>query len=343
MGATMHDVARLAGVSIKTVSNVINDYPHVRPDTRSRVQAAIVELSYRPNLSARGLRSGRTGIIGLAVPALRENYFAELADHIIRVADSHGIGVVVEQTNGDREAELLAISGGRRRFTDGLLLSPVGLGQLDAEMLTVDYPLVLLGDRIFGGPTDHVAIHNTAAARAGVEHLLALGRRRIAILGGSDEDPKQPSSANLRLRGYREALAAAGVAEDPALIRPLEHWTRAAGAEAVHALVAEGVVFDGVFALNDTVAFGALRALAREGRNVPGDVAVLGFDNIDEAQFSVPSLSSVNAGKEQIAETAVELLLERIAEKGTRQPPRTVQPAFTVVARESTGFPAPDA
>lgn len=339
MGPTMHDVARVAGVSIKTVSNVINDYPHVRPGTRSRVEAAIAELAYRPNASARGLRSGRTGVIGLAVPALRENYFAELADFIIRAAEARSVGVVVEQTNGDREAELLAVSGGRRRFTDGLLLSPVELGQSDAALLDVEYPLVLLGDRIFGGPTDHVAIHNTSAARAGVEHLLGIGRRRIAVLGGVDGDPAEPSSASLRLRGYQEALAAAGIAADPALVRPCAHWSRAAGAEAVHAMIAEGVTFDAVFALNDTLALGALRALAGEGISVPGDVAVLGFDNIDEARFSVPSLSSVDAGKERIAEVAVDLLLERIAEKGPRQPPRTIQPAFTVVARESTGFP----
>ncbi|KAA9149798.1 LacI family transcriptional regulator [Microbacterium lushaniae] len=339
MGPTMHDVARVAGVSIKTVSNVINDYPHVRPGTRSRVEAAIAELAYRPNASARGLRSGRTGIIGLAVPALRENYFAELADFIIRAAEARGVGVVVEQTNGDREAELLAVSGGRRRFTDGLLLSPVQLGQADAALLDVQYPLVLLGDRIFGGPTDHVAIHNTSAARAGVEHLIAIGRRRIAVLGGTDGDPAEPSSASLRLRGYQEALSAAGLAADPALVRPCAHWSRAAGAAAVHAMIAEGVTFDAVFALNDTLGLGALRALAGEGLSVPGDVAVLGFDNIDEARFSVPSLSSVDAGKERIAEVAVDLLLERIAEKGPRQPPRTIQPAFTVVARESTGFP----
>jgi len=329
----------VAGVSIKTVSNVINDYPHVRPGTRSRVEAAIAELAYRPNASARGLRSGRTGIIGLAVPALRENYFAELADFIIRAAETRGVGVVVEQTNGDREAELLAVSGGRRRFTDGLLLSPVQLGQADAALLDVQYPLVLLGDRIFGGPTDHVAIHNTSAARAGVEHLLGIGRRRIAVLGGTHGDPAEPSSASLRLRGYQEALSAAGIAADATLVRPCAHWSRAAGAEAVHAMIAEGVDFDAVFALNDTLGLGALRALAGEGISVPDDVAVLGFDDIDEARFSVPSLSSVDAGKERIAEVAVDLLLERIAEKGPRQPARTIQPAFTVVARESTGFP----
>lgn len=338
MGSTMHDVARVAGVSIKTVSNVINDYPHVSPGTRSRVQAAIQELAYRPNISARGLRSGRTGVIALALPALRENYFAELADFIIRAAEERGLGVVVEQTNGEREAELLAVGGGRRRFTDGLILSPADLAQSDSALLDVDYPLVLLGDRIFDGPTDHVAIDNVAAARAGVEHLLAQGRRRVAILGGSDDETGQASSASLRLEGWRAALRAAGVPEDPALIRPLEHWTRAAGAEAVHELVAEGVAFDAVFALNDTVGLGALRALVREGLDVPEDVAVIGFDDIDEARFSLPSLSSVDAGKRRIAETAVDLLIERIAEKGPRQPPRTVRAPFEVVPRESTGF-----
>lgn len=337
----MHDVARVAGVSIKTVSNVINGYPYLRPETRKRVEDAVVQLGYRPNASARGLRSGRTGLIGLAVPALRENYFAELADRLIRAAETRGLSVIVEQTNGEREAELQTVSGARRRLTDGLVFSPVALGQDDAALLDLDFPIVLLGDRIYDGPTDHVAIHNTGAARAGVEHLLSLGRRRIAILGGEDSSG-QASSASLRLRGYREALGIAGIAEDPALIRPLPHWTRSAGAEAVHALVAEGVRFDAVFALNDTLALGALRALAREGLDVPGDVAVLGFDDIDEARFSVPSLSSIDAGMEQIADTALDLLTERIGEKGGRRPPRTVRPEFTVVPRESTGFPSAD-
>ena len=127
MGPTMHDVARVAGVSIKTVSNVINDYPHVRPGTRDRVNEAIEQLDYRPNLSARGLRSGRTGVIGLAVPSLRENYFAELADAVIRAAEKRGLGVMVEQTSGQRDGELLAVSTSRPRFLDGLLFSPVSL------------------------------------------------------------------------------------------------------------------------------------------------------------------------------------------------------------------------
>jgi len=338
MGSTMHDVARVAGVSIKTVSNVINDYPHVRPDTRDRVLAAIDELDYRPNLSARGLRSGRTGVIGLAVPALRENYFAELADAIIRAADARGLGVVVEQTSGDRERELQVVTGGRLRLTDGLMFSPSALGQNDAASLSTEFPLVLLGERIFNGPTDHVAMHNTSSARAAVEHLLDIGRRRIAIIGAEHERGDEVSSASLRLDGYLQALEGAGIASDPALIRPSVHWSHSAGASMTRQLIEEEIAFDAIFALNDTLGLGALRALGEAGLRIPEDVAVIGFDNIDEARFSLPSLSSVDVGSEQIATTAVDLLIERIAEKGARRPPRTVKPDFRIIRRESTGF-----
>ncbi|MGM7678539.1 LacI family DNA-binding transcriptional regulator [Microbacterium sp. A94] len=335
----MHDVARLASVSIKTVSNVINDHPHVRPDTRDRVLAAIAELDYRPNLSARGLRSGRTGVIGLAVPALRENYFAELADAIIRAADARGLGVVVEQTSGDRERELQVVAGGRLRLTDGLLFSPFTLGQNDVKSLSTDFPLVLLGERIFNGPTDHVAMHNTSSARAAVEHLLDIGRRRIAVIGAEAERGDEVSSASLRLDGYVLALEGAGIEVDQSLIRSSPHWNHSAGASMIRELIEEGTSFDAVFALNDTLGLGALRALGEARLRIPEDVAVIGFDNIDEARFSLPSMSSVDVGSEQIAATAVDLLIERIAEKGSRRPPRTVKPDFRIVRRESTGFP----
>ncbi len=343
MGSTMHDVARAAGVSIKTVSNVINDYPHVRPSTRGRVLDAIQELNYRPNVSARGLRSGKTGIIGLAVPALRENYFAELADTIIRVAARRGLGVVVEQTSGDREAELMALSGGRLRFVDGLLFSPLGLGQEDVGLLDVPLPLVLLGERIFNGPTDHVAMHNTSPSQAAVEYLIARGRSRIAIVGADLASKDEISSAGLRLRGYLKALDQAGIDLDPALVRGSAGWNRLGGAEVTRELIADGVDFDAVFALNDTLALGAMRALGESGRDVPSDVAVMGFDNIDEAAFSLPSLTSIDIDKQSIAETAIDLLVERINEKGERRPPRTVKPDFRIVGRESTGDSPDDA
>ena len=342
MTSTLHDVARAAGVSIKTVSNVINDWPHVSTATRSRVQQVIDELGYRPNLSARGLRSGKTGVIGLAVPSLRENYFAELADAVIRAAAKRDIQVVVEQTNGDREQELLALSGGRLRFVDGLLFSPVQIGQVDVDLLRTGVPLVLLGERIFGGPTDHVTMHNISSARAAVEHLLEIGRRRIALIGPPAVAEDDASSASLRELGYRQALEAAGIALDPELIVRGGQWGRATGVAGIRQLRDRGVNFDAVFALNDTLGLGALRALVAAGVGVPDDVAVMGFDNIDEGRFSWPSLSTVDPGRLEIAESAVSLLLERVNAKGDPTPPRTVKAGYRIVRRESTGFVGDD-
>ena len=337
MRSTIHDVARVAGVSIKTVSNVINDHPHVRSEVRERVRNAILEVDYRPNLAARGLRSGKTGVIGLAVPALRESYFAELADAVIRAADKRGLSVLIGQTNGDRQKEIEVLKGVRLQGTDGLLLSPVRLQQSDLDELKLPLPLVLLGERIFGGPTDHVTMHNVSSAQAAVEYLLARGRKRVALIGAPEQSAEETSSASLRLEGYRRALRAAGVEEAPELISVTGPWGRQAGAAAVRQLLADGVRFDAVFALNDTLGLGALRALGEAHIRVPDDVAVMGFDNIDEAQYSLPSLSSVDAGRESIAETAVEMLVERIREKGERVAPRLVKPDFQIIERESSG------
>lgn len=334
----MQDVARLAGVSIKTVSNVINDYPHVRDVTRNRVLDAITKLDYRPNLSARGLRSGRTGFISLVIPAIRENYFAELAHAVIREADKHGIWVVVEETGGERHAELQAVSGtGRPHFVDGILFNPVGLNPSDVGSFDRSVPMVLLGERIFGGPTDHVAIENISAAKAAVEHLIRAGRSRVAVVGASLDGLDEMGSAGLRLQGYCQALREAGIPLDPDLVRPSGAWNREAGAATVAQLVSDGVEFDAVFTLNDTLGLGALRGLATAGISVPGDVSLIGFDNIDETRYSVPSMTTVDPGRSSIAATAVALLVERISGKSADTPPRTIRSSFQIIERESTG------
>lgn len=336
MSVTLQDVARLAGVSTKTVSNVVHELPSVRSETRRRVKWAIEELDYRPNLSARGLRSGRTGVIELSVPELRQNYFAELADEVIRAAGRRNLGVLVEQTSGDRDHEVAVVTRRRPFLTDGLLYAPERLGPEDKDLLGTDFPVVLLGERIFDGPTDHVTMHNTSAAKAAVDHLLDIGRRRIAVLGAHPDGRVQTRAADLRIAGYRAALSDAGLPYDPDLVRPAAPWFQGNGAEAVRALLHSRVPFDGIFCLNDGLALGALRELAAAGLHVPEDVAVIGFDNIDESRFSVPSLTTVDAGRAEIARIAVDLLIERIAEKGRPQRPRLVQPPFRIVQREST-------
>jgi len=334
MAATLHDVAQLAGVSIKTVSNVVNDYPHVRAATRERVQAAIDQLGYQPNLSARSLRSGRSGVIGLVLPELSLSYFAELADAVITQAESHGLVVIIERTGADRDRELAVLTSPRMRMTDGVIFSPLGMGQEDVALLNVDFPLVLLGERIFGGPVDHVTMRNVEAARSATEFLLAAGRRRIALIGAHPDE--ELGSAALRLKGYEEAVAAAGLPYDPALVRSTTLWHRANGAEAARELIESGVEFDAVFGLNDALALGAMRALQESGRRIPDDVAVIGFDNIEEAQYAVPSLTTIDPGREQIAQRAVDLLVQRIGAEASRpERPSEETVAFEVIVRES--------
>jgi DNA-binding LacI/PurR family transcriptional regulator len=335
MSSTMHDVARLAGVSFKTVSNVINLHPHVSEGTRVKVQAAIDELGYQPNLSARSLRSGRSNVIGLAVPELSLAYFAQLADEVIQAAEKRGQVVLIEQTGGDRARELEVLRSRRLQLTDGLLFSPLGLGIDDAALVDIDTPLVLLGERIFNGPADHVTMQNVEAARAATEHLIERGRRRIAVVGAHEGEVI--GSAGLRLTGYRQALDAAGIAFDESLIGYVGTWHRANGADSMRRLLATGVQFDGLFAMNDELALGAMRVLQEKGLVIPADVAVIGFDDVDEGQYSIPSLSTVDPGRREIAETAIDLLLGRIAEKGesTREP-RELLSAFRIVVRESS-------
>jgi DNA-binding LacI/PurR family transcriptional regulator len=333
---TLHDVARLAGVSIKTVSNVINDYPHIRPVTRTKVEAAIDELGYQPNLSARSLRSGRSGVISLLIPDLRNAYFAELADAVMRAAQAKGLSVIIEQMPGGKKEELEILRGPRMQLVDGILYSVLALGEEDAHQLDNRMPMVLLGDRIFHGPKDHVTMQNTAGVKAATEHLLSLGRRRVAALGAHPGEVV--GSAGLRLDGYRQALAEAGVDYDPAIVIPVSTWHRKDGAEAMRTFLAEGVPFDGLVAFNDSMALGAMRVMQEAGLRIPEDVAVIGFDDIDETRYSIPSLSTIDPSKDEIAETAVDLLLERIEHPESDVPPRDLATVFRVIQRESTAI-----
>jgi DNA-binding LacI/PurR family transcriptional regulator len=332
---TLHDVARAAGVSIKTVSNVIHSHPNVTEKTRSKVQAAIDQLKYSPNLSARSLRTGKTNVIGLVIPELTNSYFTELADSVISAAERYGLTVLIQQTKGSRGKELQVLDDAKRNLVDGLIFSPLGLGQEDAALTDVNYPLVLVGENIFNAPKDHVTMQNIEAARAATEYLISLGHRKIAVLGAHEGEII--GSAGLRLRGYREALEAAGIEYDERLIGHSAPWFRANGAETMKEILASGVEFSAVFAFNDLLAFGAMRVLQEAGISIPKDVSVMGFDNLDEANYSLPSLTSVEPGKQAIAEKAVATLVERIGNGEVSElPAREIEVDFEIIEREST-------
>lgn len=335
--ATIQDVAKAAGVSAMTVSNVINGHPNVRPATAAKVRDAMAALGYRVNVAARNLRRGRTGTIGLAVPEINRPYYGRLAAAVITAAARHGLRVGIEQTGAVRENEVAALELSRTRLYDGLVLSAVGMGAADTEWLKVDHPVVLLGERIFGGPVDHVAMPNAEAARAATAHLAARGCRRIAIVCGPVG--AGPGVSALRLAGYRQALADAGLPADPALVRTAPELTMAAGAACARELADAGTGADGVFCVTDTVAIGVLRGLADRGVRVPGDVKVIGFDDIDEGAYLVPSLSTVDPDHDAMARRTVELLVRRLEAAGPGAPPEEVVGPFSLVVRESTGGP----
>lgn len=342
--ATIQDVAEAAGVSAMTVSNVINDRPHVRPATREKVLAAMARLDYRVNVAARNLRKGRTGTIGLAVPEVNRPYYGRLASAVIAAAEGRGLRVSIEQTGARVENELSAPALSRNRLYDGLIISTVGLGADSADRLKVDHPVVVLGERIFGGPVDHVGMPNTEGSRAATRHLVERGCRRIAFLRGAvSADPADVDVSSLRRTGYLQALDAAGIPRDPALEQCLDAFSMAAGARCAREMAASGLDFDGVFCVTDTVAMGVLRGLADAGLRVPEEVKVVGFDNVDESAYLVPSLSTVAPDHDAMAERAVALLCRRMA-GATEQPgpapgPEEYVAPYALVARGSTALP----
>jgi len=328
----MRDVARQAGVSPKTVSNVMNGYPYIREETRVRVLAAIDDLGYRVNISARTLKSGRTGVIALVLPELSNPYFAELADAAIAAAGGHGLTVMIETTNADRERELTALARPRGHLVDGLLYSPLGLGQEDVGVLRSGSPMVLLGERIFHGPVDHVMIDNVEGTKAVVRHLLEQGRRRIAVVGSKPTE--QIGTAAIRYRAYVDAHAEYGVPVPKDLAVSGGQWHRSSGAEAMNTLLARTRDFDAVLALNDTLALGAIRAITAHGLRIPDDIAVAGFDNIDEAEYSTPTLTTVDPNRVHIARTAVDLLVRRMG--GDESEHEELVAPYQLHIREST-------
>ncbi|SDD01222.1 LacI family DNA-binding transcriptional regulator [Glycomyces harbinensis] len=330
---TMSDVARLAGVSKMTVSNVVNGRPGVSEPVRQRVLDAIQRSGYRLNVNARTLKAGRTGVIGLAVPGIDQPYFGMLAGHVITAAKARGFHVAIEQTGAAAEGEADAIAQSHKLQFDGLILSAVALDPRDHESSTTwgDFPLVMLGERDFGASIDHVGMANEAGTRAATEHLIERGCRRIAAVTGWSLDGVH--AASRRHRGYAEALEAAGLRADPALVH-LSGMSMEDGRSAVHDLRKAGVDFDGIVAVTDTVAHGVLRGLADVGLRCPEDVRVIGFDDIPASAYLTPSLSSVAPDHRWMAEKAVALIAARL-EDPARGPEEHTAP-FTVAAREST-------
>jgi DNA-binding LacI/PurR family transcriptional regulator len=330
----MRDVAALAGVSVKTVSRVVNMEPHTRPEVVRRVRAAIAELEWVPNAAARTLRTGRTGLLGVGVAELRRPYLATLVEAIVAEADRRRIEVAVEPTHGDagRVRDLFDSCGPVFDAVVHIGGLPPGV---DLGGALEDRPVVVVqgGTELAG--VDRVDDDVVEAVVLVARHLAVMGRMRPVLLGPdrarrSDDDPDRPS------RAMRGALASAGIDADAVLAvavgRPAD---RGAGAAAAAAVLDAMHDVDALLCVNDEVALGALHVLAARGLDVPGRVAVIGYDNLDDGRFSAPALTTVDPGPQRLARVALELLADRLA--GTAPPhPRVVTSPVDLVRREST-------
>jgi DNA-binding LacI/PurR family transcriptional regulator len=337
---TMRTVAEKAGVSPKTVSNVINGTGSFSPETEHRVRAAVEELGYQINPFARGLRSRRTGTIGLVLPNVHQPFNAELAEQVIRASETGGLKVVVETTRGSADRERTALSTSYQELVDGIIYLPHALTPEEYLSLPVTQPTVVIGAppateaaaaaRIL----DHVEISDEQGAHAAVSHLLAQGRRRIAAICQQGES----RTGSRRLRGYRRALAESGVAYDDSLVIGVadpDLWSSGAGA--VTRLLRTRVRFDALFCHNDVVAIGALSVLERSGVAVPDEVALAGFDDIEASRFTSPPLTTVDPQRESVARRAVELLRSRMDLPDFRElPGRSESAGFALRVRGSS-------
>jgi len=332
--ATLHDVAVRAGVSARTVSNVVNGYAPVTAKTRAKVERALAELDYRPNLMARNLANGRSGQIAVVVPYLDTPYFSELLQAIIPRVRQRGYNVLVDQTDGIREHESELIRAGMRTFPfDGMILSPLALAQDDLRDRDRAMPLVILGERSSDGTFDHVGIDDVQAAREAVAHLIGLGRRRIAAIG--DQPYATGEAAQRRTRGYRQAFAEVSRPVDESLVISTPRFNRADGALAMAQLLDRPDPPDAVFCYSDLVALGAVHTLLNRGLRVPEDVAVIGYDDIEDGRYSHPTISTISPDKTGIAATAVDRLMLRLGSRSA-VPGIEVRTGYTLVARQST-------
>ena len=339
---TLRDVAQAAGVSLKTASNVINGNGRMTEQTRAKVEAVIQRTGYRVNIAARNLNRDHTGFITLAVPSLTPPYLAELANRTIDAARQRGYSVyVTTYAEGSAKGARDILENFNSTVSDGMILSMSEVEDITPEDLDVDFPLVVVGARTTWGVADHVTPDDVSAAANAAGYLLDHGSTALAVVGARgayDEDAllhAVEGNAQLRLRGIIEECRRRGIALDPRLVGNTDQdWTIGSGASVTQRLLDQGVPFDGVVALNDQLAIGSLVALRTHGFDVPGQVQVIGFDNIEESAYLQIPLTTMDSRLEWTAPTAVERILRRIG--GETVEPELLMTESRVIARFST-------
>ena len=328
--ATIKDVAALAGISYTTVSHVLNKTRPVSEQVRLKVEAAIIELDYVPSAVARSLRARSTATIGLLVPNSINPYFAELARGIEDGCERNGYCVILCNSDDNPQKQRSYLRVLLEKRIDGLIVASVGEDQdLLDSLACVRTPMVIVDRALEGVPADMVRIDHEHGAYLATQHLLELGHSDIACIGG----PTDTGVGQLRLAGFRRAMAEAQVAVDEQ--RLLQCDFTSDGGYHTAARLLDDRPPTAIFAGNDMIGFGVLRAAAERNISVPGQLSVIGFDDIQLSRYVYPPLTTVGQSIRELGESAAEVLLLRIASPQRRAEQRIVPPR--IVVRESTG------
>ncbi|MCT8165507.1 MULTISPECIES: LacI family DNA-binding transcriptional regulator [unclassified Pseudomonas] len=328
--ATIKDVAALAGISYTTVSHVLNKTRPVSEHVRLKVEAAIRELDYVPSAVARSLKARSTATIGLLVPNSVNPYFAELARGIEDACERNGYCVILCNSDDDPQKQRSYLRVLLEKRIDGLVVASVGENQdLLQSLACVRTPMVIVDRELDGVDADLVRIDHEHGAYLATRHLLELGHEAIAYIGG----PAETGVSRLRLAGFRRAMAEARLAVDDSRVLFCD-FTSPGGHDTAAKLL-DGERPTAIFAGNDMIGFGVLRAAAERNISVPGELSVIGFDDIELSRYVYPALSTVGQSIRELGDSAAAMLLSRIANPDGPAQQRIVAPR--IVSRESTG------
>ena len=327
--ATIKDVAALAGISYTTVSHVVNKTRPVSQEVRLKVEAAIKSLDYVPSAVARSLKAKTTATIGLLVPNSLNPYFAELARGIEDYCERNGYCVILCNSDDNPEKQRSYLRVLLEKRIDGLIVASAGgdIG-LAQGLAGVKTPMVIVDRGLDGVDADLVRIDHEYGAYLATRHLLELGHRDIATIGGTSST----SVAQMRQAGFCRALQEAGITVRPE--RMLESDFTSTGGYNAAAILLEGNPPSAIFAGNDMIGIGVLRAAAERNVRVPSELSVIGFDDIQMSRYVYPALTTVGQSILQLGEMAAEVLLRRIATPSLVTDQRIVTPS--IVLREST-------
>jgi LacI family transcriptional regulator len=334
--STLRDVAEAAGVHPATASRALNPATRglVNADTARRVIKVAESLGYRPNPIARGLKTAKSGTVGLVVPDLTNPLFPPIVRGIEEVLEAAGYSGLVVNTDNDPGRERVQVESLRSRQVEGLIVATALLHHpLLEELAREGVQMVMVNRRPEGVDVPSITPDDATGIRLAVEHLASLGHRRIAHLAG----PENTSTGVARARAFRAAIRDLGLDDSQGLVRGCDSWTEDAGAEALRDLLDSGVEFTAIVAGNDLIALGCYDVFAERDITCPDDVSVVGFNDMPFLDKMRPPLTTIAIPHHQIGAEAARLLLDAIAEP--HRPARSVQLPLSLVIRGSTAPP----